>query len=165
MLGAAGVMDGAEGRRTAEVVPLASDPPPVTMRSDTYDVAACSVSAAVVARHGPPLSAAAKRGRAAGRREEDGAGARRRRHALVQRHEGALREGAARGGTLPTQSNGGRANGHRARWRAWLGAYKRLMLVYSSCRGCALVPGGGSNRTAALRGEARAAWRRGAATC
>ena len=51
-IGAAGVMDGAKGRRTAEVVPLTSDPPPVTMRSDTCDVAACSVSAAAVARHG-----------------------------------------------------------------------------------------------------------------
>ena len=47
MLGAAGVMDGAEERQTAEVVPLAGDPPPVTMRSDTCDVAACAVSAAV----------------------------------------------------------------------------------------------------------------------
>ena len=116
-------MDGAEERRTAEVVPLAGDPPPVTMRSDTCDVAACAVSAAAVARHGPPVSAAAKRGRAAGRREKYGACARRRRHALIQRHQGAPHEAAARGGTLPSQSNAGARWVRSGRRRAWLGTY------------------------------------------
>ena len=65
----------------------------------------------------------------------------------VQRHQGAPHEAAARGGTLPAQTNGGARWVRSGRRRAWLGTYMRLVLAYSSCRSCALVPAGGSNRT------------------
>ena len=58
----------------------------------------------------------------------DGAGARHRRHALVQRHQGAPHEAAARGGTLPrsltvaaptlTEAGGARGWAHTAAPRA-----------------------------------------------
>jgi hypothetical protein len=65
----------------------------------------------------------------------------------------APRAATARSEKLPAQYNGGRANSHRDGWRAWLGAYSRPVLAYSSCRSCALLPGGGPNRTSALRGR------------
>ena len=73
-------------------------------------------------------------------------------------------------GIKARRMNAARAVNGGARWvrsgrrRAWLGTYMRLVLAYSSCRSCALVPAGGSNRTSLVRGEARAAWKRAAAT-